>query len=144
MMAMAMRVDLGGDEHGAEIHGEDTGVDGVADDLVGSGADELVAGGDADFSAPIGAEVAAGPDGEGDPGGFDEEAEGLEEMCREQDLAGEAGDGKDEEQDAEVEDDEVKLARPAGFGGLGGGGAFSDAVPEDGEEADEDDSGDHR
>jgi hypothetical protein len=39
MMAMAMRVDLGGDEHGAEIHGEDTGVDGVADDLVGSGAD---------------------------------------------------------------------------------------------------------
>src|ERR1035438_7387068 len=115
----------------------------MAQVLIGAGADELVAGGDADFTAPVGAEVAARPDGEEDAGDFDDEAQGFEDGSCGEKAAGEARDGKDEEQDAEVEDDEVEAAGPGRFGGLGGCGVFGGGVPVDGEEADERDGGEH-
>ena len=112
--------------------------------LVGAGADELMAGGDADFAGPIATEVAAGPDGEEDAGGFDEEAGNLEEGAGREEAVGETRDGEDEEQDAEVENDEVEAAGPDRLRGFGGGAVFGDGTPENREERNEGDGAEHR
>jgi hypothetical protein len=109
------RVDLAGYEHGAEIQDQEARVHRVADVQVGTRADQLMAGGDADFTAPVRAEDAAGPNGECDASRFDDEAKCGEDRGWRQEAAGQAWDGKNKEYHAEVEDDEMKAAGPTGL-----------------------------
>ena len=110
---------------------------------VGAGANELVIGGDADFAAPVAAEMAAGPEGEEDAGDFDGEAGDGEDAAGGQEAACQAWQGEDEEEHGGVEDDEMEAAGPDGLRGLGGCAVFGGGAPVDAEEADEGDGEPH-
>ncbi len=53
-----------GDYGGTEIHTEPRCIHGMAEEFIGTGADELVTHFDCDFAAPLSAEVAARPNAE--------------------------------------------------------------------------------
>lgn len=129
-----------GDKSCTEIHGKDSGVDGMAQALVGAGADEFVIFLDGDFAAPVAAEVNTRKDGDADTergdGGSD-----RHDPRREGKEAAHAVDGRKDHERGDIAKQDVDAAGEGRFGGdCGGSTEFCD-LPVDRVDEPEDDGG---
>ncbi len=75
-------------ERGANQRDDHAGIDGVAHEAVGTGADELVADLDGDGAGPVAAQRGASPEGEGEAECGDGDAEPAEPVAVGKDIAG--------------------------------------------------------
>ena len=111
-----------GDGH-AEESGQNAGVDGMADQGVGTGGDQFVVLLDGDGAAPVAAEVLARPDGEEKAGDGDgcSQPEGPKASRPELEVEPGQRDARcGEEDDHDEEDEEAQDARGGWFEALGG------------------------
>ncbi len=128
------RVPLPGYESRRGIHAEDRGVDGMTDEAVGAGLDQLMVHLDGDSAAPVASEMAARPDGQKHRTYLEGQTDGDEDGGGRQVAPGQAGDRDEEKQQGCVHHEHVETARGRGFGTFFAGRVLSRNLPVNAEE----------
>jgi hypothetical protein len=134
--------DAAAGEDSAEDGEEEAGIDGVADIAVGAGQDEFMAFLKSGLGAPIGAEDATRPDGDGNAGGAEDEAEDFEGVAGFVEMVRQPGETTIIAEDEQDDDDQQSEEATTGAGGMDGAfGAAGGSDPVDNPKDPQDDKG---